>query len=312
MDNAQIQAPPEKGSSLEYGAHNRELRIMRALRGVKAEEARIGAALPQSVAVATSKASAPPLLLAETWNEEIDPTGWLVSEKLDGVRCYWDGQRLLARSGLRYFAPAWFTAGLPLEPLDGELWIGRKKFQRTVSIVRRQGETDLWQEVRFVMFDAPGEDGDFESRLEFLRLVMEVCQPAYAVAHPHILCEGKAHLEVELDRIESLGGEGLMLRRPGSHYDVGRSSALLKAKRFLDGEGHVVGHEPGKGRHKGRVGALLVRMASGARFAVGTGLTDSERSNPPVAGTIIRFKYQELSEAGVPRFPSYRGVREDV
>jgi DNA ligase-1 len=162
------------------------------------------------------------------------------------------------------------------------------------------------------MFDAPGEEGDFESRLEFLRLVVEVCRPAYAVAHPHIVCEGKAHLEAELDRIESLGGEGLMLRRPGSRYEVGRSPTLLKAMRFLDGEAHVVGHEPGKGRHKGRVGALLVRMASGARFAVGTGLTDMERSNPPAAGTIIRFKYQELSEAGVPRFPSYLGVREDV
>ncbi len=102
-----------------------------------------------------------------------------------------------------------------------------------------------------------------------------------------------------------------MLRRPGSRYEVGRSATLLKAKRFLDGEAHVVGHEPGKGRHKGRVGALLVRMASGARFAVGTGLSDLERSNPPAAGTVIRFRYQELSDAGVPRFPSYLGIRAD-
>jgi DNA ligase 1 len=73
-----------------------------------------------------------------------------------------------------------------------------------------------------------------------------------------------------------------------------------------------VAHEPGKGRHRGRLGALLVEMANGIRFAVGTGLSDHERLNPPGPGAVIRIRYQELSDGGVPRFPSYLGIREDI
>jgi DNA ligase-1 len=79
---------------------------------------------------------APPLLLAHRWENDTDLTGWWMSEKLDGVRAYWDGRRFLSRLGNEYFAPAWFIEGLPPIPLDGELWGGRKKFQRTVSIAR--------------------------------------------------------------------------------------------------------------------------------------------------------------------------------
>jgi len=108
-----------------------------------------------------------------------------------------------------------------------------------------------------------------------------------------------------LSHVESLGGEGLMLRQSGSRYEAGRSSSLLKVKRFHGAEACVVGHEPGRCRHKGRLGALLVQMADGTRFAVGTGLSDSERGNPPPLGSVITFRYQELSDGGVPRFPSF-------
>ena len=82
-------------------------------------------------------------------------------------------------------------------------------------------------------------------------------------------------------------------------------------KTFHDAEGVVIGHEPGAGRHKGRLGALTVRLRSGAIFSVGTGFSDKERGNPPPIGATITFRYQELSDAGVPRFPSYIGVRAD-
>ena len=45
--------------------------------------------------------------------------GYLVSEKLDGVRARWDGQRLLTRSGHAIDVPRWFTAGWPRQPMDG-------------------------------------------------------------------------------------------------------------------------------------------------------------------------------------------------
>jgi len=103
-----------------------------------------------------------------------------------------------------------------------------------------------------------------------------------------------------------------MLRRPGSRYEAGRSPTLLKVKSFKDDEARVVGHTAGAGRHKGRLGALEVELRDGTRFSVGTGLSDQERENPPPVGTIITFRYQELSNDGVPRFPSYVGVRIDA
>jgi DNA ligase-1 len=125
-------------------------------------------------------------------------------------------------------------------------------------------------------------------------------------------CRSVEHLREELDRIDALGGEGLMLRQPGSRYEPGRSPTLLKVKRFHDAEAQVIEHQPGAGRHKGRLGALLVALPNGTTFSVGTGLTDAQRDNPPRLGSTITFRYQELSERGVPRFPSFVGVRSDA
>jgi DNA ligase 1 len=289
----------------------RTCRHLRALRGDAAEALRVGAALPAKAKASNGVIKAPPLLLAETWNSDLDPTGYWISEKLDGVRAFWTGTHFVSRQGHRYFAPAWFTAKLPLEPLDGELWIGRKQFQRTVSIVRRHDGPDMWKEVRFVVFDAPADDGHFEARLRVIDTIMKINVPAYAVAHQHIVCSGRDHLQRELARIEALGGEGLMLRQPGSHYAAGRSSTLQKVKTFRDSEACVIGYEPGTGKHKGRMGALAVQMANGVQFEIGTGFSDRQRERPPAIGAIVSFRYQELSDAGVPRFASYVGVRDD-
>src|SRR5580704_4856852 len=70
----------------------------------------------------------------------LHPSSYWLSEKLDGVGAYWNGSQFLSRQGNLFHAPDWFVAGLPNTPLDGELWLGRKKFQRTVSIVRRQDQ----------------------------------------------------------------------------------------------------------------------------------------------------------------------------
>ena len=286
----------------------RTCKHLRKLRGSAAEDDRIGAAIPAETEVGTEK-EGPPLLLAERWDGAMNLAGWWMSEKLDGVRAYWTGKEFLSRLGNKLHAPDWFCAGLPTEPLDGEFWIGRKKFQRTVSIVRRQDKNDLWKEVRFRVFDAPDGGGAFEARLKTIERIIKKNQPPYALAHEHGLCTDLDQLRSELARIEGLGGEGLMLRQPGSKYVAGRSATLLKIKTFHDAEARVLGHEPGAGRHKGRLGALLVQLADGTKFSVGTGLSDAERGNPPAIGSTITFRYQELTDGGVPRFPSYLDVR---
>ena len=296
----------------------RTCKHLRKLRGDEAETARLGGALPQKPARASSgdgenEANAgPPLLLAETWDNAADLSGWWMSEKLDGVRAYWDGKQFLSRLGNLFHAPDWFVEHLPDVPLDGELWIGRKKFQRTVSIVRRQDKCDLWNEVRFLVFDAPAAAGGFEDRVRFLNDALSRRPLIFAQPHEHQVCRDLDCLRAELARVEALGGEGLMLRQPGSKYEAGRSATLLKVKSFRDAEATVVAHQGGAGRHKGRLGALLVRLPDGTEFSVGTGFSDAERAAPPAVGATITFRYQELSEAGVPRFPSYVGERIDV
>jgi DNA ligase-1 len=290
----------------------RTCKHLRKLRGDAAEEARVGGSVPIRSREAKEGAEGPPLLLAERWDGVADLKDWWMSEKLDGVRAYWTGSEFLSRLGNRYLAPPWFVAGLPAVPLDGELWLGRKQFQRAVSIVRRQDQSELWREIRFLVFDAPATSGPFEDRMAFVGESLAEHKPPFAQAHPHSRCTGLDQLRDELARIDALGGEGLMLRQPGSMYEVGRSLTLVKVKRFHDAEARVIEHQPGAGRHKGRLGALLVQLADGTRFAVGTGFSDAERESPPPVGSTITFRYQELSDAGVPRFPSYISVRNDV
>ena len=292
----------------------RTCKHLRKYRGEAEEEARIGTALPPKPQrpEGSEEGAGPPLLLAESWDTEQDVTGWWMSEKLDGVRAYWDGKQFLSRQGNIFYAPDWFTLGLPLMPLDGELWIDRKAFQRTVSVVRRQDKPDIWKEVKYLVFDAPDARGGFESRLEWLGSVMPKWGNRHAQVHQHTECEGTDSLLAELKRVEALGGEGLMLREPGSKYVLGRSSTLLKVKTFHDAEAVVVSHEPGKGKHKGRLGAVNVRMPNGTQFAVGTGFTDKQREAPPAVGATITYRYQELTDGGVPRFPSFVRERTDT
>ncbi len=258
------------------------------------------------------KTEAPPLLLAESWDNSTDPTDWWLSEKLDGVRAWWTGSYFQSRQGNTFHAPAWFVDGLPDMPLDGELWLARKAFQRTVSIVRRHDGPDSWREIKFRIFDAPPVSGPFEDRIEYLCETFSRLRHPHASVLPQLRCRGVDHLREELDRIESLGGEGLMLRQPGSRYEAGRSATLLKAKRFHDAEARVIAHLPGAGRHKGRLGALAVVLPDGTEFSVGTGFCDAQREQPPAVGSLITFRYQELTDRGVPRFPTFVRVRHDT
>jgi DNA ligase-1 len=303
----------------------RTCKHLRAYLGNAAELRRLGSLVPSRAAAtspgtgtgggraaAVKKETAPPILLAHKWELDHDPTGWWMSEKLDGVRAYWDGAAFVSRLGNRFFAPDWFVEDLPADTLDGELWVGRRQFSKTMSIVRSGAAGQEWKSVSYVVFDAPNATGAFEDRIAHLKQVLGRVNTPHARVLEHVPCDGFDHLRAELVRVEGLGGEGLMLRRPGSSYEVGRSRSLLKVKTFHDTEARVIGYTAGTGKHKGRLGALICELPSGAKFNVGTGFSDAERDAPPKLGSVITFRYQELSDDGVPRFPSYVGERIDV
>jgi DNA ligase-1 len=200
---------------------------------------------------------------------------------------------------------------LPDFPLEGELWGGRDTFDNTVSIVLKEEAHDGWLQLKFAIFDVPRARGDFSRRLEKARewFAGHPSPHAFVIAQTPIRDE--EHLRQELHRVEALGGEGLIVRKPDALYTAGRSTEILKVKEFQDAEAVVVAHLPGKGRNLGKLGALLVELPDGTRFKIGTGFNDEERKNPPPVGEVITFKYLGYHRSGIPRFPSFLRIRRD-
>lgn len=247
-----------------------------------------------------------PPMLAQRAPAEIDPTPYWVSEKLDGVRARWDGQALRLRNGAAIAAPAWFIAPLPGYPLDGELWLGRGRFDELSGIVRRERPADAdWRPVRYMLFDLPGAYGDFSQRLARMQQLVEATAADWIRAVPQQRLADRAALQALFDTVVAGGGEGLMLHRADAHWSAGRSDALLKLTPFLDAEATVLAHLPGKGRHRGRLGALEVIDAAGRRFRIGSGFTDAQRAAPPAIGAVVTYRYRELTPRGQPRFPVF-------
>ena len=253
---------------------------------------------------ATSRPIAP--MLAKNF-EDGNPAGWLMSEKLDGVRALWNGSDLLTRNGNPIHAPAWFTDALPPVALDGELWMGRGKFQATVSVVRTLVPDDEeWRGIRFMVFDAPESEGGFESRLAAAS--SELAGNPIAEVVIHEICRDRRHLDEFAAALLAGGAEGVMLRKANSHYEHARSKAMLRHKPTFTDEATVTGHDPGKGRNAGVVGALTCDW-NGVRFNVGVGLTDEVRATPPKIGVRVTFSYSGLTDQGVPRFPVFVAER---
>lgn len=255
---------------------------------------------------------APALMLANVYRPGVPLADYWLSEKYDGLRGFWDGRRLITRGGEVIAAPAWFTAGWPTEPLDGELWMGRRLFEETLSAVRRQTpDDDAWRRIRFMVFDLPAHPGQFTERIQACQqLVQQLDQPwVQAVRQERVASH--ADLLARLDRMVKAGGEGLMLHRGDSLYRAVRSNDLLKVKTHEDAEARVLQHLPGQGRHAGRMGALLVETPDGIRFRLGTGFTDAQRESPPAVDASVTYRFRGVNESGLPRFASFLRVRDE-
>jgi DNA ligase-1 len=250
-------------------------------------------------------------MLPQVYSGQVDVSGWLMSEKLDGVRGYWDGAQLWSKNHRRLHPPERFIRDLPPFPLEGELWAGRKRFSDSISIVSRREPHAGWLQLQFAIFDVPEASGGFRQRIRQARKWFAAHPTAYAFVIPQIPVRDRQHLQEKLQRIEALGGEGLIVRQPDAHYHSGRSAQILKVKTYEDAEAVVIEHLPGKGRNRGRLGALLVELKDGTRFRIGTGFSDAERETPPDPGTVITFQYHGLYTSGIPRFPVFLRVRAD-
>lgn len=255
----------------------------------------------------------PELLLAETYSDSIDVQQYWISEKLDGVRAYWDGKQLVSRGGNVIAAPDWFVAGFPDRALDGELWLGRNQFAETLSIVSKQQAVDSeWQRLSYYIFELPQAQGSFTARIEAMQQLLVQQNSRYLKMVPQFRLQTTAALKAKLAELEQAGAEGLMLHQQDALYSTGRSSALLKLKSYQDTEAEVIGYRPGKGKYQGMVGALMVKTPEGRTFALGSGLTDALRQQPPAIGTQVTYRYNGLTSTGLPRFARFLRVRPSL
>ena len=251
------------------------------------------------------------------WDLDRDPTGYWVSVKLDGIRGRRDKNRLFSRNNLLYPTPSYFFEGWPDMPLDGELFLGNKRFEETSSIVRNGSQDKGWNTIKYYVFDIPDPTlGTCEKRWEILQQIVNEAKCTNLVYVPQTRCLGKEHLINLLDSVTENDFEGLMLRRPNSIYEPKRSSTLFKLKKFLDAEAVVIGYEEldvqtaAKEHLRGCMGRLTCKLPNGIEFGVGSGFTDAQRINPPKIGSTITFRYQELTKTGTPRFPRFVAVRD--
>lgn len=289
--------------------HPRPIRAFDALRALRRP---LRACLLSLLLVASTAIASPPLMLARVAPSGLDPTGYLVSEKLDGVRGRWDGQRMWTRGGEPVALPAWFTRGWPPLPMDGELWIDRGRFEEVSALVRSHApRTAQWRSVRFLVFDLPAHGGRFRERAAAMQALLGDHPNPHLGMITQRRASSPAGLEAMLEAVVRAGGEGLMLHHADAYYRDGRSDALLKLKPFDDAEGTVVDYTHGRGKYRGLVGALVLKLDDGRLLRVGSGLSDADRATPPALGSRVTFRYSGLTSTGLPRFARYLRVRHE-
>ena len=252
--------------------------------------------------------------------------GWLASEKLDGVRAYWDGRNLLSRNGKILAVPEGWSAHFPPFALDGELYTARGEFEKIQSIVMDKTPNEAaWSEVKFYVFDVPEAVGGLLERLSELEKF--IAKNPQAGQNLKIIKQVKvkdnAEFEAFAKHIVAKGGEGAVVREPNVPYERKRSKNALKYKKFKDAECEVTAINAGTGKYAGIMGSVTCKalsaagsnsdeqIASGVKFKIGSGFSDRDRANPPKIGSIVTYKYQNLTAKGLPRFPVFLRVRED-
>lgn len=255
-------------------------------------------------------AGKPDLLLLKTYKDGLHVEGWLMSEKLDGVRAYWDGKKLISRGGHELKAPKWFTKDFPPFEIDGELWSERGDFANTSGVVRKQTPHDGWKKLTYNIFEVPNQNGGLLERLSVLQEYLKKYPSDYIRVIEQSTCRDSNHLKTFLKDIETKGGEGVVVRNGKALYINKRTSQALKVKSFDDTECEVVGFNKGKGKYKNLVGSLKCKLKSEQIINIGSGLSDELRKNPPKKGTIITFKYQGLTKYGKPRFPVFLRIQK--
>lgn len=234
-------------------------------------------------------------------------SGWLISEKLDGIRGYWDGKELYSKNGNIIVTPQNFTKNFPPFALDGELWSKRDDFEFIQATVLDKVASKDWNKITYNIFEVPNAKGDFKARLQKAKKWFKSHPNKYIKVIPQVVCKDEAHLLNELEKIVKLKGEGIIVKDPTKLYHTGRSTHILKVKKALDMEGMVIGYNYKKNSET--LKSLRIKLLNNIEFNLGSGLSDKQRQSPPAIGKTITFKYYGFTKYGKPKFASFLRVR---
>tara|TARA_B100000768_G_scaffold181342_1_gene203918 strand:+ start:799 stop:3018 length:2220 start_codon:yes stop_codon:yes gene_type:complete len=244
------------------------------------------------------------------------PIGWWASEKWDGIRALWDGEKIISRGSgvgkpkVYTYIPEWFKNTLPPGiPLDGEIWIGRGLFQKTSRLsTLKPGKSytieqieKIWAghsdpPVLFKVFDIPNDTRPFEKRMSFLQTIVKDRKACWdLLEYPdkktfplqfteQVKIKSMEQLIKLYTKLTSEGAEGIMLRAPGSPYQTKRSKYMLKYKIKEDAECILREYIPGDGKYIGMLGSLKCELMKDGKpnkvfTQIGTGLNDNQREN---------------------------------
>ena len=233
--------------------------------------------------------------------------GWYMSEKLDGIRAYWNGKELLSKNGNKIHTPTWFIKDFPKFELDGELWTKRNDFENIQNIVLDKTPSDDWKNITYNIFEVPNQKGNFDERLKVLKNWLNINESKYIRIIQQIECKNKKHLERYLEKLLNKKAEGVILKNPKLTYFKGRNSNILKVKKFKDMEGKVVGFNYNENK---RLKSLVLKLENGIVFNLGGGLKEKQRVNHKFKiGDIVTFKYYGFTKYGKPKFASFLRVR---
>lgn len=246
------------------------------------------------------------MLLNEYKNQNI--TGYLMSEKLDGIRAFWNGKNLISRNGKVFNAPVWFTKDFPDFALDGELYTKKNDFENILSIVSKKEPNEKWSKIKFFVFDAPNENGSLSERLEFAE---DNANSEYIKIIEHFTCKNEKELKSFLKKIESNGGEGVVLREPNMPYIPKRTEFNLKVKSSHDDDCMVI--EVHKNIEKNQIASFTCKLNSNETITIGSGLSNELRNSDKLKiGNIVSFKYNGFTNDNKPKFPVFLKIKDGL
>lgn len=256
-------------------------------------------------------AEVPKLFLLKNYTQQSGVIGWVMSEKLDGVRAYWDGKQLVSRNGKVFTPPPSFTEDFPPFALDGELWSRRGGFEEVVSVINTKETHEGWDALSMNVFELPSQRGGLFERLAVLENYLLLHPTSRIKIVKQRVIKEKEEIKEYLEKVMAMGGEGLVLRDPLTPYYSGRTDDALKYKSFIDADCRVLSIIEGKGKLEGSMGALSCDY-QGKVIKIGSGFSSQQRNSPPKIGTVISFKYYGLTHLGNPKYPVFLRVRSDA